>query len=106
MDYITIEVPDMNDSVSRIVLNNTAYQIRFTWTDTGGYWKFSVYDPQSQPIVVGIKIVPRFPINLFYGVTRLPTGVFGVMTKLDRIGRKDFVDGNATFVFCPVEMEE
>ena len=106
MDYITIEVPDMNDSVSRIVLNNTAYQIRFTWNDTGGDWKFSVYDPQSQPIVVGIKIVPRFPINLFYGVTRLPTGVFGVMTKLDRIGRKDFVDGNATFVFCPVEMEE
>ena len=36
MDYITIEVPDMNDSVSRIVLNNTAYQIRFTWNDTGG----------------------------------------------------------------------
>lgn len=106
MDYITIEVPDMNDSVSRIVLNGTAYQIRFTWNDTGGYWKFSVYDPQSHPIVVGIKIVPRFPINLFYGVTRLPSGVFGVMTKLDRIGRRDFVDGNATFVFCPVEMSE
>ena len=106
MDYTTIEVPDMNDSVSRIVLNGVAYQIRFTWNDTGGYWKFSVYDPQSQPIVVGIKIVPRFPINLFYGVTRLPSGVFGVMTKLDRIGRRDFVDGNATFVFCPVVMEE
>ena len=106
MDYTTIEVPDMNDSVSRIVLNGVAYQIRFTWNDTGGYWKFSVYDPQNQPIVVGIKIVPRFPINLFYGVTRLPSGVFGVMTKLDRIGRRDFVDGNATFVICPVVMEE
>lgn len=102
MDYITIEVPDMNDSVSRIVLNKTAYQIRFTWNDTGGYWKFSVYDPQSQPIVVGIKIVPKFPLNLFYGVTRLPFGVFGVMTKLDRIGRRDFAGGNAQFVFAPV----
>lgn len=106
MDYITIEVPDMNDSMSRIVLNGVAYQIRFTWNDTGGYWKFSVYDPHSQPIVVGIKIVPMFPINLFYSVTRLPSGVFGVMTKLDRIGRNDFIEGNATFVFCPVEFEE
>ena len=90
MDYITIEVPDMNDSVSRIVLNKTA---------------FSVYDPQSQPIVVGIKIVPKFPLNLFYGVTRLPFGVFGVMTKLDRIGRRDFAGGNAQFVFAPVSAE-
>lgn len=92
------------DSIEEALIKD--YQIRFTWNDTGGYWKFSVYDPQGQPIVVGIKIVPNFPINLFYGVTRLPTGVFAVMTKLDRIGRKDFANGNATFVFCPVEMEE
>ena len=26
MEYIVIEVPDMNDSVSRIVLNGTQYQ--------------------------------------------------------------------------------
>lgn len=102
MDYTIIEVPDMNDSVSRIVLNNTAYQIRFTWNDAGGYWKFSVYDPQGQPIVLGIKIVPRFPLNLFYGVTQLPFGIFGVMTKLDRVGRRDFANGNAQFVFLPV----
>ncbi len=106
MDYTIIEVPDMNDSVSRVVLNNTAYQIRFTWNDTGQYWKFGLYDAQSNPIVIGVKIVPRFPINVFYGVTRLPDGIFGVMTKKERIGRKDFVDGTASFIFCPVEIEE
>jgi hypothetical protein len=105
MDYITIEVPDMNDSVSRVVLNGTAYLIRFTWNDTGGYWKFGLYDTQSNPIVIGIKIVPQFPLNVFYGVTKLPDGVFGVMTKLPRIGREDFKDRNATFIFCPVEIE-
>ena len=105
MDYTIIEVPDMNDSVSRVVLNNTAYLIRFTWNDTGGYWKFGIYDTQSEPIVIGVKIVPRFPLNVFYGVTKLPDGIFGVMTKLARIGRNDFVDGNASFIFCPVEIE-
>ena len=106
MEYTIIEVPDMNDSVSRVVLNGTAYLIRFTWNDTGGYWKFGLYDTQSQPIVIGIKIVPRFPLNVFYGVTKLPDGVFGVMTKLERIGRHDFAEGHAKFIFCPVEIEE
>ena len=104
MEYTIIEVPDMNDSVSRIVLGGTAYHIRFTWIDSAGYWTFGLYDTQNKPLVIGIKIVPRFPMNVFYSLTKMPSGVFGVMTKLDRIGRKDFVDGNAQFIFCPVEI--
>lgn len=106
MEYIIIEVPDMNDSVSRVVLSGTAYLIRFTYNDTCDYWKFSLYNAQNEPIVLGIKIVPQFPLNVFYGVTKLPDGVFGVMTKLDRIGRNDFLNGNAQFMFCPVEIEK
>ena len=60
MEYTIIEVPDLNDSMSRVVLNGKAYLIRFTWNDHGGFWKFGLYDTQSQPIVIGIKIVPRF----------------------------------------------
>ena len=105
MDYIIIEVPDMNDSMSRVVLNGTAYLIRFTWNDTGTYWKFGLYDSQSQPIVIGIKLVANFPLNVFYGVTELPDGVFGVMSQQERIGRNDFIEGKAQFIFCPVEME-
>lgn len=103
MNYTIIEVPDLNDSMSRVVLNGKAYQIRFTWNEAGGFWKFGLYDTQSQPIVIGIKIVPRFPMNLFYGVTDLPSGVFGVMTKLEHISRNDFIDEKAKFIFCPAE---
>ena len=104
MEYTIIEVPDMNDSVSRIVQGGTAYHIRFTWIDSAGYWTFGLYDTQNKPLVIGIKIVPQFPMNVFYSLTKMPSGIFGVMTKLDRIGRKDFVDGNAQFIFCPVEI--
>ena len=38
VDYITIAVPDMNDSFSRVVLNGTAYLMRFTWNDTAQRW--------------------------------------------------------------------
>lgn len=50
MEYTIIEVPDLNDSMSRVVLNGKAYLIRFTWNDRGGFWKFGLYDTQSQPI--------------------------------------------------------
>lgn len=106
MDYIIIEVPDMNDSVSRVVLAGVAYLIRFTYNGRGDYWKFSLFDTQSNPIIQGVKIVPNFPLNLFSGVTKLPFGVFGVMSKLGRIGRRDFADGNAQFVFCPILSSE
>lgn len=106
MEYTIIEVPDMNDSVSRVVLAGTPYLIRFTYNDTKDYWKFSLHNAQNEPIVIGIKIVPRFPLNVFYGVTKLPNGVFGVITNLERIGRNDFANGKAQFMFCPVELDE
>ena len=106
MDYTIIEVPDMNDSVSRVVLSGTAYLIRFTYNDSKDYWKFSLYDSQNVPIVPGVKIVPQFPLNVFLGLTRIPAGVFGAMSKLDRIGRNDFKNGNAQFILCPVDFGE
>lgn len=104
MDYTIIEVPDMNDSVSRIVLNGTPYFIRFTYNDTNDYWKFDLYNSLNDPIILGVKIVPRFPLNVFYGVTKLPDGVFGVFSKNDRVGRNDFKEGNAKFAFMPVSL--
>lgn len=104
MEYIVITVPDMNDSVSRVVLKGKQYLIRFTYNDTGGYWCFGLSDALGAPIVTGVKIVPRFPLNVFYyAMAELPIGVFGVMTELDKVGRKDFVDGKAKFIFAPVQ---
>lgn len=102
MDYTIIEVPDMNDSISRVVLAGTPYFIRFSYNSTKDFWKFSLLDIQSRPIIQGVKIVPNFPLNVFAGVASLPFGVFGVMSKLDRIGRNDFVSGAAQFIFAPV----
>jgi len=103
MEYTIIEVPDMNDSVSRVVLNGKQYLIRFTWNDTGGYWCFGLSDSLGEPILIGVKIVPQFPLNLFYGLADLPSGVFGVFTELGKVGRDDFKDGKASFAFIPTE---
>lgn len=101
MDYTIIEVPDMNDSISRISLLGSQYQLRFTWNDTGGYWMFGILDSLGEPLLVGLRIVPQFPLNLFHAGKNLPQGIFAVLTEKESIGRTDFVDGKAQFVFIP-----
>lgn len=101
MDYIVIEVPDMNDSVVKISLKGTLYQLRFTWNDTGGYWMLGVMDSLGTPLLLGVKIVPQFPLNLLFGREDMPSGIFAVLTEKESIGRQDFVDGTAQFVFVP-----
>ena len=105
MEYTIIEVPDMNDSISRVTLSGEDYQIRFTYNDTMDYWSFGLYDDQGEPIAIGIKIVPQMPLNLFFGVYQLPSGIFGVLSNLERIGHDDFKDGNAKFIFAAVETD-
>ena len=101
MDYTIIEVPDMNDSVSRIVLRGTQYQLRFTYNDTDDYWTFGLYDSLGNAIRIGNKIVPQLPLNLFWGTDNMPLGVFAALSDKDKIGRNDFIDGKAKFIFIP-----
>ena len=36
----------------------------------------------------------------------MPRGVFGVITTRDKVGRNDFVDGTAEFIFATLEEVE
>jgi len=106
MDILEINVPNYNDSFSRVVLNNTQYLIRFTWNDTAQRWGFGLYTMLREPIAVGIRIVPRFPLNLQIMDNAFPFGVFGVFTEFPAIGRNDFMNGNARFTFIPNQSVE
>ncbi len=101
MEYLVIEPPDYNDSFSRVILNGTEYFLRFTWNDLAARWMFGVYDSQKNPLIEGIKVVPSCPLNLFCDNTSLPGGVFGVITENEAVGRNDFLNGLAQFIFIP-----
>ena len=99
MGAINISVPDMNDSFSRVVLDKVQYLIRFTWNDTAGRWSFGLYTMQKEPVATGIRLVPRFPLNLQVVDERFPDGVFGVYSDFDNVGRRDFIEGKAVFSY-------
>jgi hypothetical protein len=100
---LEISVPDMNDSFSKVVIDETEHLLRFTWSDTAQRWNFGVYTVFREPIVQGLKIVPKFPLNLQYGDERMPSGIFGAYTKLDNVGRRDFAEGRAIFAYIPYD---
>ncbi len=101
MQYIT--PPDLNDSFVRVVLGGRECLLRFTFNTTYGYWSFGVYDQEEIPIVAMTKIVPNSPLTFFYENRDLPSGVFGVITDLEKVGRNDFINGKALFAFIPFE---
>ena len=99
MDYIVIDLPQMNDSFSRVSLSGTAYYIRMTYNDTGGYWMFGLYDARRQPIIEGVRVVNDFPLNAFCSDQRIPSGVFGVIGS--EPGHDSFITGASKLVFMP-----
>ena len=103
MNIFKIAVPDLNDSFSRIVLDGAQYQIRFTWNDTAQRWSFGLYTMQKEPLAVGLRMVPRFPLNIQIVDDRFPSGVFGVYSDFESVGRNDFLNGRAFFAYIPVE---
>lgn len=96
-----ITVPDYNDSFSRVVLGDTEYLLRFTWNESAEFWCFGVYNIEETPIATSMKILPNCPLSIWHMNSLMPFGEFGVITGLDRIGRNDFINGKAQFVYIP-----
>ena len=104
-----INVPDINDSVGRVTIEKTEYYIRFTYNPAYDYWSFGLYDVNMEPIMPMNKIVPMISLLHYYVYTDLPPGAFGCIAKSDKVGRNDFVNGKASFVYLTeddVEMYE
>lgn len=48
-----------------------------------------------------VKIVPNFPLLYPYSYAELPDGDFGCISELKNVGRNDFANKLAEFVFIP-----
>ena len=101
MSIVRIAVPDHNDSFSRVVLDGVQYLVRFTYSAEADRWSFGLYTMQKEPIAVGVRIVPNFPLNLQIVSADFPKGVFGAYSGNSFIGRDDFRNGRAEFAYIP-----
>ena len=105
MKRLEIAVPNHNDSFSRVTLDGKQFMIRFTWNDTAQRWCFGLYTMQREPLAVGLRMVPRFPLNIQIVDDRIPSGIFGVYSDQKSVGRKDFIEGKARFTYISANQE-
>lgn len=99
---VYIQVPDRNDSVSSITLDEKEYTIRFTYNGKYDYWSFGIAGEDGY-ILTNTKIVPNFPLFAYCNDARLPRGIFGALTDDAKIGRDAFKNKDAEFVYIPLE---
>ena len=101
----------MNDSMSALSIDGVLYYLRFTYNSEYDYWSFGLYNSKKEPIVAMTRIVPNFPIFVYYTDNDIPDGTFGCLYYGDEndgtVGRQAFNDQMAEFVYIPnSEVEE
>ena len=58
LEYYEISVPDRNDSIMRVNLDEVYYNLRLTWNAYGGFWMLSIYDAEMNIILGMARLVP------------------------------------------------
>lgn len=96
--------PDKNDSFTRIILDGVEYYFKFSYNYMGEFWTLGIFSSDKEPIVADIKITPTFPVNWYFRqYIELPKGILAVKASVEKIGRNDFADDNAKFVYITEE---
>ena len=85
-----IDVPDINDSLVEVELDEEVFILHFSWNDT-----------------VGLPIYPNRRLLEFVKNAQLPLGDFIVIRNDDTasIGRADFSNGSAALMYIGVDDE-
>lgn len=99
-----IYVPDMNDSMSLLTVDDVTYFIRFTYNSTYDCWSMGLYTDDGEPLIPMVKMVPFFDLLQYYDYrTDLPDGHFVIITRLDKLGRDAFLEDDSFLVYISNE---
>jgi hypothetical protein len=97
MPELQIHIPREHDSFSELAINSERLLVRFTYNDTFDCWSFGIYELNRQPIIEGLRIVPNFPLLLYFPMRRFDGVNFIATCNRQHIVYRDFWDGNAKF---------
>lgn len=104
---ITIPIPNLNDSLLEVELDDEVFFLHFSWNSAGGFWSMAIENAYNDEILTGIKLLPnRFLLQQFSEDT-LPLGDFIVVRddELQSVGRDDFLAKKAALIYVGVDDE-
>ena len=78
--YVDIPIRDEAFYDLSISLEGISYILEFTYNERMELYTLSLYDSERNPIVLGVGLVPEYPILLDYAIPRM-TGYFFLTRK-------------------------
>ncbi len=76
----------------QIQLDNIIYFLNFTWNALNEFWVMDIYNRNEEPLILGIKIVPNYPLLAQFTVQGMPPGEIicqNIVNTPDEIKRFD-----------------
>ena len=102
MDYFKIILPTgQNDYLCRTMLDGELCVLHLSYNSTGDFWTIGFCNDEGAPIVDGIRLVPNFPLNVWYTSYSVPQGALVALSTEERITRYSFDDGSASLCYIP-----
>ena len=80
VNYVDIPLRDDAFYDLSIALEGNSYIIEFTYNERMSLYTLSLYDSERNPIVLGVGLVPEYPILLDYAIPNM-TGYFLLTRK-------------------------
>jgi len=93
----------------QIELDREIFILNFTWNALNEFWAMDIYNRDEQPIILGIKIVPNFPLLEPYTVFEKPRGEIicqNIINAPDTISRFDMSQKFELVYYSPGELEK
>ncbi len=98
---IALPIPDQNDSLTEITLDDVVYFLHLAWNSQAESWTFGFEDAGNVLLLDGIPIVPNAPLMTRFALADLPQGELIALAQdqKDSIGYDDLVGGKVKLFY-------
>lgn len=102
---IEINVPNHNDSLLEVELDDEVFFLHFSWNSTGEFWTLSIENAYNDELVSCLRMLPNRSLLSFVRTADLPLGELVVVREdnLQAIGRDDFKNGLAALIYVSID---
>ncbi|OBW92976.1 phage baseplate plug protein [Gallibacterium salpingitidis] len=104
----TIQLPDKNDFITEVNLDDEVFFLHFSWNDTLQFWSLAIENAYNDELVSNIVVLPNRPLISPIRREAFPIGELIVVREDSQqaIGREDFISGKATLIYIEVDDEQ
>lgn len=104
---IVFPVPEHNDSLVEVELENATFFLHFSWNSTGEFWTMAIENAYNNELVSGIVLLTNRLLLKPFSSPELPAGDFVVVCDDEQqaVTKSDFSSKKACLIYLEAESD-